>query len=936
MCISSSSTLTDEVRKACLRMCLKSLWYYAKVYHQLGTSKQLPPYFLHVITTPEITRRIQQEEDLTSRVIGHCFEALVVTKLAADINSGTVRGGDQELACLSGILGAEIHDVKVWLKLPGAIEHMGLFFLVLSEVATMDTPLFPFPTFPTLVPPPTVPPSYPLPGTGMSPMYPVPGTGMSPMNRIPGTSTSPIYLVPGMSSRYHTPGISTSPMYRVSGTSPMYRTLVTSMYPIPGAIMSSYNPTPGATVFPYPTPTPVFPISRTGDGEKLDVWDVVQQTFSILFHTLPAATDTEHRVGKFGGGFGTILQNWLDDLLGMCTKLTPPGTSPPTNEVRITCLTSLWYHEIACHCLRAPRSLPALDLFPIHFITPEIAHRLQTEEDHILRVIGCCFVSLVVNRFAAKFNPSGDRELASLSAIIGPGVRAMIHRPGNLKPGAAVQVVNLISLTSDILSSLVVNTVPSDVQYMVRQTISTLSQALPADLKVELHLDQADALMNIPDSTSIKSIIVSLFHDLLKTCTLRTFALSEEARASSLQMCLQGLWNLGQELHWQQRGGSQPSAPEFLDLVSPEITRHLRSEKDQVCRVKGRCVEALVVSHLAARTDPTVQTSDEALGRISTILGTESRDVRLWLGRPGTVELANMVSLLFSEIDSLFSDTTPLDVLDMIQGTLSTLSPTLLAKLDAELMDPGSIDDQLSEKPPYSGSRHEPPYPRHELPYSRHRPRSPAQRFLYETHSRTCLKYLWHCARAYNQLGAEMPLPSFVSSTLSPDISARVTGRCFGALISRISFSSGVYDAELACISSILDTRPGEILRWPHPSAVKLLNVMPAQMPERYSPVVLMPVDMLNVVQQTINIISPDLVLGGAFARGDLPMDQVSLLHEICSKIANARPEHRFRNQTMGILDQLQQISKQLPAVERRIRRCTSSIFGPQFVRGRV
>src|SRR6266702_1384968 len=149
ICISGSSPLTDEVRKACLRMCLKSLWYYAKAYHQLGASKPLPLYFLYVLATPEITRHIQQEGDLTSRVIGYCFEALVVTKLVADFNSGTVRVGDRELACLSAILGAESHDVKLWLRLPGAIEHMGLFFLVLSEVGSMDTPVFPFPTFPT-------------------------------------------------------------------------------------------------------------------------------------------------------------------------------------------------------------------------------------------------------------------------------------------------------------------------------------------------------------------------------------------------------------------------------------------------------------------------------------------------------------------------------------------------------------------------------------------------------------------------------------------------------------------------------------------------------------------------------------------------------------------------------------------------------------------
>ncbi|KAH9056351.1 hypothetical protein EDB87DRAFT_1237813 [Lactarius vividus] len=233
---------------------------------------------------------------------------------------------------------------------------------------------------------------------------------------------------------------------------------------------------------------------------------------------------------------------------------------------------------------------------------------------------------------------------------------------------------------------------------------------------------------------------------------------------------------------------------------------------------------------------------------------------------------------------------------------------------------------------------------------------------MYESHSRMCLKYLWHCARKYNRLGASAPLPTFVRITLaSPgitrrihtakDINARVIGRCFGALIvnklvddfqSRTSFHSGVYDAELACISSILDTMPGELLRWSNPSAaIKLLNVVSLMSGEietlftEPTPMGRTPTDILNIIQQTINIINPDLVLSGASAWGDLPMDKISLLREICSKIANAEPDNRFRNQTMAVLDQLQQISKQLPTVGYKMRRCTSSIFGPQLVGGR-
>ncbi len=110
---------------------------------------------------------------------------------------------------------------------------------------------------------------------------------------------------------------------------------------------------------------------------------------------------------------------------------------------------------------------------------------------------------------------------------------------------------------------------------------------------------------------------------------------------------------------------------------------------------------------------------------------------------------------------------------------------------------------------------------------------------------RTCLKNLWHCARAYNQ---SVPLPSFVHITLaSPkitrrlrtkmgDLTDRVIRCCVLALIvnkladdfqSHISFGGGLYDAELACISSILSTEPSEFLHRPRPSAVvKLQNVV--------------------------------------------------------------------------------------------------------------
>ena len=179
------------------------------------------------------------------------------------------------------------------------------------------------------------------------------------------------------------------------------------------------------------------------------------------------------------------------------------------------------------------------------------------------------------------------------------------------------------------------------------------------------------------------------------------------------------------------------------------------------------------------------------------------------------------------------------------------------------------------------------------------------------------------------------------------NLTTRVTGRCVRVLIvntlanssrTRISFSSdGTYDEELRRVSSLLVTEPSEFSRWPSPSpAIELQNIVSLMSGEiealftSGTP----PPNVLLIVQQTLDIIYPDL-LRSAFDGGDLPMDQVLQLREICSKIVNARPANRFSDETVGILERLQQISKQLHTMEREMRRCTSSIFDPQSIRGR-
>ncbi|KAF8261194.1 hypothetical protein EI94DRAFT_822139 [Lactarius quietus] len=560
--------------------------------------------------------------------------------------------------------------------------------------------------------------------------------------------------------------------------------------------------------------------------------------------------------------------------------------------------------------------IATLGLLPTHFITPEIARRIHAEDDIAVCVIGRCFASLVANRLAAKSKPFTDDEVACLSAIHCIETSAATYST----PGV-VQLIGIVSLTFVDVNSLVADTVPPYVLHIVGQTISTLTQALSAELCIELQLNQADSWMNVPDSR-IKSVIVSHLRGLFKVCTQRPFPLPEAVRTYCVQMCLYGLW-CWVKVH-RQLDASQPLPPEFLDLAGLDITSHIRTEKDQNTRVMGRCVEALVVINLVARirsrtdSDSTIPLSDKESACISAILGTESHDLRLWLSQPGAVELATLV---FSEIEVLFTDTLPSESImpHMVEETCDIVYWQLPYELSAEMLE--SFDDlQRLTEPNHSPSR-------------------------------MCLKRLWQYAKVYNGLGISAPLPPFVPITLaSPeftqrlhaegDLPTRVIGRCVQALIvnklvdgfqSRISLSIGVDDAELASISSILGTEPDELLRWPLLSAVidiKLQNViflMSGEIEDLFSPYGETPTDALHVVQQTLKVICSDPVLGGVFVSGDLPMNQVRLLRERCSNIANA-----YANR----ISVKEQLLKHMPTVERKIRRWTTTTFDPKSVRG--
>ncbi len=132
-CMQGTSPLPEGVRTSCLRVCVKGLWYFGRAFNQRGNLVPLPSYICVAFTNPEMSRRIREQRDLAFHVVGRCFEALVVNKLAADINSRNVPVTNGELASLSGILGTKSDDVMLLLSHPGTIKFTNMVFLALDD-----------------------------------------------------------------------------------------------------------------------------------------------------------------------------------------------------------------------------------------------------------------------------------------------------------------------------------------------------------------------------------------------------------------------------------------------------------------------------------------------------------------------------------------------------------------------------------------------------------------------------------------------------------------------------------------------------------------------------------------------------------------------------------------------------------------------------------
>ena len=650
--------------------------------------------------------------------------------------------------------------------------------------------------------------------------------------------------------------------------------------------------------------------------------------------------------------FDRIVVSGLRNLLHKCIL----GSSTLTTYVRRGCLrismVCLWYCAKAYQQLDASEPSSAYSFSILDIVSPEFIHLFQTEQDSDSRMMGRCVGALAVVKLMPDVRSRSDSNsqidndvLMCLSTILGIGrddVKYCLEWPD------AVVLATIASLALGDFGSFGPFGLDWEVKTVAKGTLDIIFQVLPAENAVGLQPFTWGDIFN----GKITRIFASSLHHFLQVDDSGAEALTANVRRSCLHMYLRSLWYCAKAYH--QPGISQPLPSYFPStLASPEIIRLIHVEQDPISRATGRCFGALVVMKLAADIRSRVvgldfQIGDEELACLSAILGAEGPNLKIWFGQPCAIELANIISLISTEIDllfsDLFSDTAPSEpeVLDMMQQTYTILTRTLPATLNAKLTDFIDGESEVKLITRFFDLR------------TCLSETSPPTKSIHETQLRMCLESLWHCARAYDQLQIAVPLPSFFRITLTNpeftrriyaegDITTRITGRCLHALIiNRLlgDFQSdihhGNYDLTLDLPSLVgINLEPGESTRWSRPSAVlRLRNVISLMSDEIEVLLTSGTPSVLQIVQETLDIICPDLVRG-VFSGEDLPVDEVLPLRDICSRIANTRPTNRFRDEVVGILAQLEQILKQLPTMERKMRRCTSSTFVPQLVRGR-
>jgi hypothetical protein len=325
-------------------------------------------------------------------------------------------------------------------------------------------------------------------------------------------------------------------------------------------------------------------------------------------------------------------------------------------------------------CIEHGNSVPLPSYVWIAFSNPKTTRWIREQSDLFVQVIGRCVEALVVNKLVAGINsrnvPVSNDEMACLSVILGSSqsddVRLCLNQPGT------VELINLASLTLGDMSSLSIDKMSPDLRSVFQQTLDILSQTLMAQGNSDLPLDHTFSPTHFSDDYSDR-ILISRLDGLLKMCMPGSSPLIEEVRTSCLRICLECLWKCGVTYHQT----SDPLPSHFsLVLTRPEVTHDLQTEQDPIARITGCCFCALIVSKLVDTLESPIsftsgRIGDAELACISAILGAEHRDVSLSPHQIRLINFRNVVLLISSEVDTLF---TSAGILKIAQDTLYILA----------------------------------------------------------------------------------------------------------------------------------------------------------------------------------------------------------------------------------------------------------------------
>ena len=406
------------------------------------------------------------------------------------------------------------------------------------------------------------------------------------------------------------------------------------------------------------------------------------------------------------------------------------------------------------------------------------------------------------------------------------------------------------------------------------------------------------------------------------------------------------LKNLWQFTRLRIESGDSTPLPSYLYIAfsHPRITRFILEKGNLTARVTRRCVGALIVHKLVTdiKSD-TIPANDAELVCLSSILHSESRDVKLCLTQPGIVELVNVASLVLGHVDSFKASDVLLDLRSMLQHTLGILSQAVPPQENTEMYpDQAAVLFNISDV----GLERTIVYRLHGFLTTCMSNSSPLTEAVRTSCLRMCLKTLWLSSRARHRTSHPLPYP-FPLMLASPEMIhnfqterdpfARLTGCCFGALIASklvdtldlgtyVFFSPRDQGAEWACISAILGTRYRDALLRPYQlRIINFRNVVSLILGEidtlftdsEGMPVVTLRGNMLLVetTKATLCILA-DRLGDGRFIPRLLPIDQRLLLQETFSDVEDAFGLHRLKHETVNALDRLQQkLENLLPPV---------------------